>query len=300
MTCSEVNRRGFMGLFAAAAAAPTAFAGQVKTGSGGRVAPPLSPAPPRRFHLGMVTYNMGKNMSVEQLIELCKKTGLEGVELRTTHAHGVEPTLPGEKRREVKKRFEDSGVILWGLGTTCEFHSPDPAEVRRQIAICADFCKLAEDVGARGVKVRPNGLPRGVPVEKTLEQIGKALAECGRIAADHGVEIWLEVHGRGTSHPPHIRTIMDHCRHPRVGVCWNCNPSDMKNGSVHEYFLLLRKNLMSCHMRDLYDRNYPYRELFALMRQTNYDRFTLAEIAGSSDPVRVMRYYRALWELLSS
>ena len=48
--------------------------------------------------LGMVTYNMGKDMDCPALIDLCKKTGLQGVELRTTHAHGVEIELPKEKR----------------------------------------------------------------------------------------------------------------------------------------------------------------------------------------------------------
>src|SRR2546425_8845204 len=43
---------------------------------------------------------------------------------------------------------------------------------------------------ARGVKVRPNGIPKDAPLDKTLEQIGKALAECGKIGADSGVEIW--------------------------------------------------------------------------------------------------------------
>jgi sugar phosphate isomerase/epimerase len=62
---------------------------------------------------------------VPTLIELCKKAGVAAVELRTTHAHGVEPSLPAERRKEVRKRFEDAGVVLWGLGTTCEFHSPD-------------------------------------------------------------------------------------------------------------------------------------------------------------------------------
>lgn len=258
--------------------------------------------PPRKFHLGMVTYNMAKDMDLPTLIKTCKAARIEGVELRTTHKHGVEIKLNAQQRRDVRKQFEDSGVVLWGLGTTCEFHSPDAATVRRRIAECGEFCKLARDVGAKGVKVRPNGLPRGVPEEKTLEQIGKALIECGKMAEDNGVEIWVEVHGGGTSHPPRMRAIMDHCGHAKVGVCWNSNDGDVKDGSVREYFTLLRPFLKSCHITELWknDYNYPYRELFTLMRRTGYDRFTLAEIGGNDDPVRFMKYYRALWAALSS
>jgi hypothetical protein len=49
-----------------------------------------------------------------------------------------------------------------------------------------------------GVKVRPNGIPRGVPAEQTLNQIGQALRVCGEHGAGYGIEIWLEVHGLGS------------------------------------------------------------------------------------------------------
>jgi hypothetical protein len=47
-----------------------------------------------------------------------------------------------------------------------------------------------------------------------------------------------------------------------------------------------------------YSKSYPYRELFALLRGTGYNRYTLVEVPESPDPIRFMRYYRALWEQL--
>ena len=119
--------------------------------------------------------------------------------------------------------------------------------------------------------MRPNGLPKDVPVAKTLEQIGKSLIPCGKAAADAGVEIWVEVHGNGTSHPPHMKTIMEHCGHPKVGLTWNSNASDLKDGSVAAYFQLLWPWIRSCHINELYKDSlgvYPYRELFRLFRAT--------------------------------
>lgn len=283
------TRRDFLkgGIVAAAAGA---FAG-------GSPAAPL-PAEEPRMKLGLVTYNMAKDWDIPTIIRKCRATGFEGVELRTTHAHGVEPSIGADRRREVRAMFQDSGLTLWGLGTVCEFHSPDQSVVRQNVETCKSFVLLAKDVGAKGVKVRPNALPQDVPAEKTLEQIGKALSECGRFAADYGVEIWLEVHGSGTSHPPNIRKIMDYCGHPQVGVCWNSNLTDLKDGSVKEYFELLRKDIRSCHINELCDKRYPWRELFLLLKQAGYNRFTLAEIPGSPDDERLMRYYRALWEEL--
>lgn len=58
------------------------------------------------------------------------------------------------------------------------------------------------------MKVKPNNLPKEVPVEKTLEQIGKSLAEIGDYALGFGQEIRLEVHG-GVSDLGHIKTVME-------------------------------------------------------------------------------------------
>ncbi|HEV3446418.1 MAG TPA: TIM barrel protein, partial [Gemmataceae bacterium] len=130
---------------------------------------------PRKFRLGMVTYNIAAKWDVPAILRVCRSVGISPVELRTTHAHGVEPSLSKQQRKEVRQRFADAGIEIWGCGTVCEFHSPDQTVVKQNIETCKAFIELAADLGGRGVKVRPNDLPKSVPVEKTLEQIGKAL-----------------------------------------------------------------------------------------------------------------------------
>jgi sugar phosphate isomerase/epimerase len=259
-----------------------------------------------KFRLGIVTYNIARSWDAPTILKVCKAVGLSPVELRTTHAHGVEPTLKKEERQAVRRHFADAGVEVWGCGTVCEFHSPDAKVVERNIETCKEFVQLAADIGGRGVKVRPNDLPREVPVEKTLEQIGKALIPCGRAAADAGVEIWVEVHGNGTAHPPHMKTVMETCGHPSVGLTWNSNSTDIKAGSVAEYFQLLRPWVRSCHINELYKDAagaYPYRELFRLLRESGYDRVTLCEV-GREMPTpeageELLRYYKGLWTELT-
>ncbi|MEX2213963.1 MAG: TIM barrel protein [Phycisphaeraceae bacterium] len=255
--------------------------------------------PARLFEVGTVTYNLGKAMDVDTLIATCEKGGFKAVELRSTHAHGVEPDISKEQRKAVRDRFTKTKVKLFDLGSACEYHSEKADVVKQNIELSRKFIELAADVGAVGVKVRPNGLPKSVPVEATLKQIGHALQEVGKHAEKHKVEIHVEVHGTGTSHPPHMKTIMDVCAHPAVGVTWNSNDTDVKDGSIAEYFRMLAPHIMNVHMRDLYV-NYPFVELFTLLKSINYNRYTLAEIPESSDPLRVMQYYRKTWELLSA
>lgn len=254
--------------------------------------------------LGLVTYNIAPDWDLPTLLRRCRETGYQGVELRTTHAHGVEPDISAERRREVRRMFDDSGVTLWGLGTACDFHRNDPAAVRASIDLTRRFCELARDVGAKGVKVRPNGLVEGVPEEKTLAQIASALRECGDAGAENGVEIWVEMHGHQTQEPFRMRKIMDLTAHPNVGVTWNSNPVDVKDGSIKESFEMMKSFIRSVHITEL-SNDYPWRELFGLLKSIGYDRFTLQEIQGldscsdDKDIERFMGYYRRLWEELN-
>jgi sugar phosphate isomerase/epimerase len=259
------------------------------------------------FKLGLVTYNLGAKFDIPALLRVCKATGISPVELRTTHAHKVEPSLSADERKEVRKKFSDAGVEIWGAGSVCEFHSIDKKKVEENIETCKRFVELVRDIGGKGVKVRPNGLPKEVPVPKTLEQIGKALIHCGKAASDAGVEIWVEVHGPGTAKPENMKTIMEHCGHASVGVTWNSNPDDIKNGSVEESFKMLKPWIKSCHINDIQKNTqgaYPYRELFKLFRQSGYNRVTMIEVgktlADEASTIEFLQNYKKVWAELAS
>jgi sugar phosphate isomerase/epimerase len=252
------------------------------------------------MQLGLVTYNWGKDWDVPTLIQNCAATGFAGVELRSTHKHGVEPSLTATERQEVRKRFADSPVQLVGLGSACEYHSPDPAVLSRNIEETKAFIQLCRDCGGSGVKVRPNGLPKEVPVEKTLEQIGRALKEVAAYGADYGVVIRLEVHGKETDQLPHIKTIMDVADHPGALVCWNCNPTDLKGDGLEHNFNLVQDRLGTIHIHDLRKDNYPWPELFGLLKGCSFSGWTLLEEGTApSDIVGAMHEVRRRWEQLT-
>ena len=250
--------------------------------------------------LGIVTYQIAKDWDVPTLIDMCHITGIQGVELRTTHAHGVEIALSAAERSAVRRRFEDAEVDIVGLGSVYEYHDADPETVRRNIDGTVEYARLAADLGCSGVKVRPNALQtdKGIPEEETLEQIGRALGECGEATVDLGVQIRVEVHGRDTCEPRRMRTIIDHAGHDNVYICWNCNPQDVANGSVKTGFDLLKHRLGLVHINELHNAEYPWRELFGLLKAEGYDGYTLAEIPDSPEPERLLRYYKALWQAL--
>src|ERR1043165_1702748 len=287
----NTNRRAFLktaALSVGAANLVTGFAAEVKR------EPSFITSKPK-MKLGIVTYNIAKDWDVPTIIKNCAETKFQGVELRTTHKHGVEVNLTKDQRAEVKKRFADSPVQLMGLGSAFDYHTPDQAKLRADIDATKEYIILAQDVGATGVKVRPNGLPKGVPKEKTLEQIGKSLREIGEFGAQHGQQIRLEVHGAETQFPPNIKAILDFADHKNVGACWNSNQTDLDGEGFDHNFNLLKNKIFSVHMRDLYLEEYPFRKLLAGLNGVGFTGFCLAEIPESTDPLRVMNYFRSQW-----
>jgi sugar phosphate isomerase/epimerase len=250
---------------------------------------------PSPMKLGTVTYNLAKDWDIATIIENCEKTQFEGVELRTTHAHGVEVDLSKSERKDVKKRFEDSNVELMGLGSAFDYHTPDQEKLRKDIEATKEYIILAQDVGAPGIKVRPNAFPEGVPKEKTLEQIGNSLREIAIFGADHNVEIRVEVHGRETCKLPNMRVMMDVADHPNVGVVWNCNRQDLAGKGFDHNFRLVEDKLFQVHLKDLSDETYPYRKLFENLHRIGFTGYCCAEISGTCDPIRLMNYFRALF-----
>ncbi len=246
----------------------------------------VAKSPTRRgekMRFGLVTYLWGQDWDLPTLIENCERSKVLGVELRTTHAHGVEPRLSAEERRNVKKRFAGSPVELVGLGSNERFDNPDPARVKAAIEATRKFLQLSHDVGGSGVKVKPDRFHEGIPREKTIEQIGNALRTLGVYANGLGQEVRLEVHGQ-CSPLPVIRQIVDVANHPNVRVCWNSNAEDLSGKGLHHNFgLVMNRFGATAHVRRLDEGNYPHQQLFDLFVMLDYDGWILLEAGGKPE-----------------
>jgi hypothetical protein len=247
---------------------------------------------------GLVTYLWGKDMDLPTVIDSCEKSGFQGVELRTVHAHGVEPSLSKSERHDVKKRFADSAVELVGYGSNAEYHSADPAKVKANIELTKKFIHLMHDCGATGVKVKPNNVPEGAKQDETIERIGKAFNVVGAYGADLGQEIRVEVHGRGSSELPIMKKIMEVADNPNVTVCWNCNGEDLHGKGLKHNFNLVKKRFgTTVHIRELNIGDYPYQELMNLFVKMDYNGWILLEArTDPADKVKAMTEQRVVFE----
>jgi len=253
-----------------------------------------------KMKFGLVTYLWGQNMDLPSLISACEKSGLGGVEVRTEHKHGVEPSLSKAERAAVRKQFDDSPVELVGYGSNAQFHESDAEKLKANIELTKQYIQLMHDCGGSGVKVKPNSFVNGVEHEKTIEQIGKALNEVAAYGQKYGQQIRVEVHGPGTSDLPVMKAIFDVADHPNVGVCWNSNNEDLKGDGLEHNFNLVKSRFgKTVHVRELTMDDYPYQDLFRLFHGIDYDGWVLLEARTEpADKVAALTEQRLKFEEL--
>lgn len=287
-----MKRRNFFGTSALAAAALVMPVKKISLSGHSEKKPILNTDP---LKIGVMTYTLAQKWDIETIISNLSQAGYQSAELRTTHAHGIEVTLSPAKRAEVKKRFKDSSLLAISLASGFEYHSPDPAVLKENIEGTKEYILLAKDVGGVGIRVFGNSLPDGIPEQTSMEQIARALTEVAEFGHNNGVEVRICVHGNKTNRVTVIKKILDLSPSKHVYVNWNCNPEDTEGQGLEYNFNLVRDRIRGVHMHELWDTEYPYRQLFKLLSESGYKGFCHAEIDENDDPVRLMKYYRALF-----
>jgi len=234
-----------------------------------------------------MTYQLGMKWDIDTIIKNCTETKFEHVELRTTHAHGVEVTLSAAERAAVKKRFVDAGIAI-SLASGFRYNSPDPAVLRKNIDGTKEYTLLARDVGAIGVRVFGDNAKD----DKMMKQIGDALAEVGEFGHNNGVDIRVCDDGPTVAM---VKRNIEASKSPYVYLNWNCPMSDMEGDGFEANFNSVKNLIRNVHLRDLYNE-YPWRLFFSLLSKSGYKGYLDAEIpASDEDPIRFMKYYRALF-----
>lgn len=253
-----------------------------------------------KMKFGMVTYQWGNAWDLPTLITNLEKAGFVAVELRTLNAHGVEPTLNAAQRADVKNRFADSSITCVGYGSNFEFHNPDQVQLRKNIEGIKSYIILCKDIGATGIKVKPNGLPPEVPKEKTIAQIAASLNEVGKFAQDYGQKVRVEVHGRETSKIVNIKAIFEQITEPNVVICWNSDAKDLDPPGLDANFNSVKRWIGdTAHLRPLNAGDYPYQQLFNLFAGINFNGWLLLEASTTpADKAAAMKEQVAIYNQL--
>jgi hypothetical protein len=141
---------------------------------------------------------------------------------------------------------------------------------------------LCSDIGATGIKVKPNAMPEEVPREITIAQIAASLNEVGQYASDMGQLVRVEVHGRETQKLPVMKAIFEQVTEKSVKICWNSNDQDLLYPGLEANFHSVKKWFGdTVHVRELDVGDYPYQQLMDLFVEINYKGWILLEARTS-------------------
>jgi sugar phosphate isomerase/epimerase len=183
--------------------------------------------------------------------------------------------------------------------------------LRKNIEGTKEYLQLAADVGALGIRVFPNAIPKeGDPSrEKMMVQIARSLSECATAGHNLGVEVRVEEHGQGTANIPVIKQILNYADNPYLYMIWNNSDSDYtgkglpkgyEGMTLEAQFNLVKDRIRNVHLRELFT-DYPWRNLFSLLSKSGYNGYLDIELSDEScEPVRMMKNYRVAFLALQN
>ncbi|MDA0745411.1 MAG: TIM barrel protein [bacterium] len=88
--------------------------------------------------------------SLDEVIDGMKKYGYQGLEPRVGwgHASGIELDMSADKRKAVRKRFEQEGLEICCVATGARFAATESADLEKSLTEARAAIDLASDLGA--------------------------------------------------------------------------------------------------------------------------------------------------------
>ncbi|GIX06674.1 MAG: hypothetical protein KatS3mg115_1077 [Candidatus Poribacteria bacterium] len=250
------------------------------------------------------TYRTAQNWTLEETLEMAKKTGYHGVEwlMDFQQGHGIEWDLPRQEWSAKREAIRRSGLQSASL-TSCQvFHHPDPEQRAESVRRVRRVIEMAEYFEAPMVRVLGD---RFTPEtrEQVIQWVAEALRELGEYAASRGILLNLEMHGSFTD-PEAALAVVQRVNLPNVGFVFNgqfvgCEPG----GSIAPLFERIAPYVRSVHTHQVEDPTVFgfYQQMFRWLRRSGFEGWISNECAYTGpDPEKVLRLYVALFEALSA
>ncbi|MGB9595728.1 MAG: sugar phosphate isomerase/epimerase family protein [Candidatus Poribacteria bacterium] len=220
------------------------------------------------------TWEIGK------IVKFAKQANYDGVEIRVDegHKHDISSKTPADRRKYVKKLFDDEGVSIPCIATSVQFGSPDLAKRKDNIASAKANLDLASDLGAKVVRIFAGG---GIPklTDESASYIAEAFDEVGEYAKSSGVCPMLECGHDIIVSAVEADNVIKRVKTSNFGVLWNHSVMDNQTLNV------MRSRLRHFHVHDevLDPQNDNILHLSKLMKSIGYDGYYSLEIIKGVD-----------------
>ncbi|MCD6361168.1 MAG: sugar phosphate isomerase/epimerase [Armatimonadetes bacterium] len=249
--------------------------------------------------LSLLTFNLGKDFTLDELIGIFHRTEIDGIEFRAEadHKHGIELERTPEERAAIKDKCEAAGLPIACIATGCRFESLDDAERQAEIDRAKEYVDLAADVGCERIRVFGNAFPEGSDKDVVIENVGNALREIAEHAAPRGVDVNLEMHGHFSWWEYCLRAV-EIADHRNVGIVYNCNYEEPEYGPICGFVDPVIDRIRHVHMHDLERPGWPYPAFISMLKRSGYAGWLSLECSPSPDAERVIAIYAKYFKLM--
>jgi sugar phosphate isomerase/epimerase len=260
------------------------------------------------------TYQTAQDWELERIIEICQKTGYEGIEFLQDfrQRHRLEADAPVETVLEVKAKMQQAGLIVSSLTSCCHFHDLEAAVRRRSIDQVKRVIDQAAAIGCDHVRVLGDRVPEEEAGRETvLTHVASALQELGSYARPKEIAVSIEAHGSFTD-PTYAARVVKEADLPNVGIVFNSQwrvgaqtgwrlPADAS--SIAPLYEIVAPYLTSVHTHAMEQPEVwrYYQEFFRLLVRDGYKGYVSNECAYQGpDPEKVLRLYTTLFHAFTS
>jgi sugar phosphate isomerase/epimerase len=142
------------------------------------------------------------------------------------------PEFSARRLADTRRELADRQIAVSDLGASAHLHERNPTLREKQLDEARRFIDLAHDIGARWVRVFPNGYLEDEAHDVTLHRIGETLAELGWFAKGSGVGVLMESHGELTDSASLVSVMRIAETAPGTGLVWDTHHTVVTGGEA--------------------------------------------------------------------
>ncbi|HXC71159.1 MAG TPA: sugar phosphate isomerase/epimerase family protein [Pyrinomonadaceae bacterium] len=188
---------------------------------------------------------------LREIVAAARNWGYDGVELRAVGGSldllDLAEFAPAQLAT-TRAYFEDAGIEICCVDTSCAFHSADQNERANQVKIALGHADLAARLGASLIRVFPDRIQAGAEREETRDWIVTSLRDVAERLPD-GVNVALETHG-DFARAEYAAEIVTLANHPQVKLIWDVANSVAAGDDIQHAARVVQPYLAHVHLRD--------------------------------------------------
>lgn len=241
------------------------------------------------------THNLVGKMNLDEIIEICLRHGIPGIEFSIgyNHKHGVELDTSLEERRQIRDKITQAGLETVCISSFSRFDQNSEDDYQKNIRNAKAGMELARDLQCQNFRFVGNDLPDFLDRRDFALRIANVLKELAQYGKELNVRALFNMHGT-FQYRKDILEVMANAGTDNCGLVYNCDLGDLNGGSCEVTVDLLKDYIAHVHMH-CFLNGYPYDELFTLLKEAKYSRwYSIVVDEPSSDTDRLIGYFSKL------